>query len=634
MDPDTLTRLVAKARSYGLHSCSYCQAVLIGLTTLALPDRTDNNPESRDGNEPKWGSPDSPFYHKLRLCKFEFSQEIVDEAQLKCPLFKVRKQSPRRDHDGTRHLSTPYVTIRLKPFVCVVSTTNLEFDIRLPKDPGTSGTLIHPRIKSDRTFFRARQLMTKCLSEHGGCKQTGLAPSRLLDVTLDKTRLVDTGSIKNPVWAALSYCWGGPQKSQTTYLNVHDRYREVLLEDLPLTIRDAVYVCREIDIPYLWVDSICIIQEDKNHNNGIGESDKDEELRKMAGIYSGAVLTIAASCASSADRGFLQDRQAYIPAIALPVCFNGTYDIAQLVPGPYDIMDWLEIEPIERRAWTLQEQLLSSRMLSFTEFAMEWHCKSEHCGISVDENHRLSIAAGWLDDYPVGDWIWLVMEYTYRDLSNLEDRPIAIAAVAQDLVARRPDLAASDYAAGLWKPNLLGELTWFTVTGDSKRDTLPRLQGPSWSWISIPEIIRYTEPRFYIEPTASVLSVDIDLANSDFVYGAVKSGRLRLKGLISRQTHRMLPPWQRAKRTNCACQVLSSDRLKTPPINVFLFELGTEHDPMEGERKVGLALQSTGEPGEFVRVGSYVEVVDKTCGGLCTSCREGVTQEEKIIEII
>lgn len=133
MDTDTATRLVAKACSYGLHSCSYCQAVLIDLTPLALQDRTDNDPESRDGNDPKWIIPNPPFPHRLKLCKFEFPQEIVDETQLKCPLFEVRKQFPRRDPEDTRPLPTPYVKIDRRPFVCVVSTTRLKFDIRLPK---------------------------------------------------------------------------------------------------------------------------------------------------------------------------------------------------------------------------------------------------------------------------------------------------------------------------------------------------------------------------------------------------------------------------------------------------------------------------------------------------------------------
>ncbi|UZP32332.1 hypothetical protein NXS19_000148 [Fusarium pseudograminearum] len=642
MDPDTVTRLVAKARSYGLHSCSYCQAVLIDLTPLALPDRTDNDSGSRDGNEPKWGVRDSTFPYERRLCKFDFSQEIVDEAQLKCPLFEAKKLSPHRDPDDTRYGLTPYVTIRLQSFVCVVSSTDLEFDIRLPKEilslisnPGTSGTLIHPCIKSDRTFSRARQLLAKCLRGHNGCKQTGLAPSRLLDVTLGRTRLVDTGSIESPVWAALSYCWGGPQKSQTTYLNVKDRYREVLLGDLPLTIRDAVHVCRAMDIRYLWVDSICIIQETKSQNNESGESDKDKELRKMAGIFSGAVFTIAASCASSADRGFLQDRQAYMPGIALPVCVNDTYDTAQLVPFCYDTMDREDTEPIDGRAWTLQEHLLSSRMLSFTKFAMEWHCQDKHCGISLDENHSLGVPTAYFENYSIGDWISIVMEYTHRDLSNSEDRPIAIAAVAQEFAASsRKNLKASDYVAGIWKPNILEELMWFTNTRYSERDNMPRLQGPSWSWISNPEFIRYSSSRFEFEPTASVLSIDIDLVNPDFVFGAAKSGRICLKGLMSCHTRHMLPPRSDGRVNERSCQSILADRREMPPMDVFLIELGIQKDEMRWYNKFGLALQSTAEPGQFVRVGAYIEPVDKMCGGSCASCREGDTQEEKLVEIV
>lgn len=106
-------------------------------------------------------------------------------------------------------------------------------------------------------------------------------------------------------------------------------------------------------------------------DNQNGNSDKDRELPKMAGIYRGAILTIFAASASSADEGFLQDRDLYDSGLTRPVRLNGRYDIAQLLKRGYR---WVE-ESVDTRAWTLQEHLLPSRVLRLITDAIEWHCQ-------------------------------------------------------------------------------------------------------------------------------------------------------------------------------------------------------------------------------------------------------------------
>ncbi|KAL6918856.1 hypothetical protein FSST1_002882 [Fusarium sambucinum] len=597
-----------------------------------IPEADD--PGSRDVNELESRTLDGSLSSAMRFCRFQFSQDIIAEAQSKCPLFETQRPSRQGQGDKITTLLLRYFIVNLDPNRYDISFANIRLDIRHPKDLGMAGVPIHPCIRSDKTFSRARELLTTCLGEHEKCKKTGLAPSRLLDVTLGRTRLVNTKFMKDPVWAALSYCWGGPQHSQTTYLNLHDRYRQILLEDLPLTLRDAVYVCRQMEIQYLWIDSLCIIQEEKNNDVQKRESDKDRELRKMAGIFSGAVLTIAASCASSADEGFLQDRQQYEPAIGIPVCINGIYDMAQLVLPRQDIDDALEPEPIDSRAWTFQEQLLSSRMLSFTKHTMQWHYQSRDYNISQDELHFLSSSADYLVAYNEGTWVELVQEYCHRDLSNLEDRPIAIAAVAETFATNTTNFTTSDYVAGLWKTNILEELLWFPSRKDPKPDNLPKLQGPSWSWTSIPEMISYGRGVKF-EPKASLISIDVDLADPHFVFGAVKSGKLRLRGIISRHhTERMLPPLPDWTYRDDGCPRLHVDRHKTP-MEVFLLELGIRHGLTRMlTRSVGLALQSTGKLDQFVRIGIYTEDIYKHSRGCCIACQEIGTREERAVEII
>lgn len=98
-------------------------------------------------------------------------------------------------------------------------------------------------------------------------------------------KLVSTGSPKDPTWATLSYCWGTEQKAQTTRHNVHERCTTIQLCQLPTTPQDEV-----CPILFLWVDSICMIQDN--------EDDKWQGISKMAEVYQGLVIFSTASSSS------------------------------------------------------------------------------------------------------------------------------------------------------------------------------------------------------------------------------------------------------------------------------------------------------------------------------------------------
>ncbi|KAI1068252.1 hypothetical protein LB507_004270 [Fusarium sp. FIESC RH6] len=431
MDPSTSGFITQKALRYGLHSCSYCQAVLIDLTSLAHPGSQGDSVI-----EPKKASDDKNvllFYKDRIFHQFHFSQLTVSAASFTCPLFELLHETGSDDGDWFINLDLSSKRFGVHP--------SGSYHLRLPTEItsllpcfDSYGPPIDPRINTEETFANARKWLEKCLREHESCydksQQPAAPPSRLLDVRQDKTRLVSTEFLKDPTWAALSYCWGGPQDAQTTHLNVQERYQEIVFEDLPLTIRDGIHVCRQMHIPYLWVDSLCIIQTDSTSVKGGRESDKDRELRKMAWVFSGAILTISASCASSARDGFLQDREVLPPGIALPVRVNDTYDIAQVVRFPRDTFHF-EPEPVDSRAWIFQEQRLSRNTLNFRKQAMQWGCLSS--GTCFSQHDEYAFQRCRIDGYELG-WHALVEEYTQRNISNPRDRPVAIAAVAESFV--------------------------------------------------------------------------------------------------------------------------------------------------------------------------------------------------------
>jgi hypothetical protein len=157
--------------------------------------------------------------------------------------------------------------------------------------------------------------------------------------------------------------------------NIRQLHTEIDVKNLPQTIRDAIAVNRKMSIPYLWVDALCIVQDD--------EVEKAKEISRMQDIYSCSAVTIIASSTSGADEGFLslpEDTYLINPrrgAIVIPV---------RLAPRNFGTISFIDLnsgicyaenrEPISRRAWTTQEQLLAQRKLIFTKHnhTMTWSC--------------------------------------------------------------------------------------------------------------------------------------------------------------------------------------------------------------------------------------------------------------------
>ncbi|RBR07232.1 uncharacterized protein FIESC28_10731 [Fusarium coffeatum] len=556
MDSSTSELIAQKALRYGLHSCSHCRDLLIDLTPLTLPDTKDDtddlegdledtpgeclseDPDDDPGEEEFVSLFDNKvadlYYNDQLFHQFILPNKTVSEVAPSCPFFDLLDNIDVNSDAGFLSINLDFSSSRSQAprsssFPGSIYRLRIPSEITtLIKDFKSCGAPIHPCIKSDKAFSRARECLGQYLSDQSFNK-TDTPPSRLLDISQDKLRLVDTEYLHDPSWAALSYCWGGPQKAQTTHLNIQDRYREIIVEELPLTIRDAIHVCRQMHIPYLWVDSLCIIQTEDNAVEKGGKSDKDRELPKMAGIFSAAALTICATCASSAEEGFLQDREAWPPAIALPVRVNDTF----------------VREPVDSRAWVFQEQMLSNRTLNFRKHAMELSSGRVSSSFAQDDDYSFH------SDLEVGfgrRWIDLVMAYSGRHLSVLQDRPIAIAAVAEWFARTRDGdntLLASDYLAGMWKPDILQHLLWSAPSpidyGYDKQNIPTKMDGPSWSWTTISGPAVYHDPDVF-RHTATIISTSIELADPNFVYGAVKSGRIRLRGLITRSPQRTPPP--------------------------------------------------------------------------------------------
>ena len=141
-----------------------------------------------------------------------------------------------------------------------------------------------------------------------------------------------------------------------TTARLHPGSCNIVFKQLPKSIRDAIKVTEKLGYNHLWVDSLCIIQDN--------DEDKWLEIAKMPQIYNNAMVTIAAAVASSCDEGFLSRRQPLIPIIE-GITIEDEKD--QMHSGGMVEIDGSDCEtlPLDTRAWALQEALLSTRILEY-----------------------------------------------------------------------------------------------------------------------------------------------------------------------------------------------------------------------------------------------------------------------------
>jgi hypothetical protein len=156
-----------------------------------------------------------------------------------------------------------------------------------------------------------------CTGKHETCKASNpqFLPTRLIDVgcegeilrlvyTAHELRFIDRGD-SSLRYIALSYCWGSPTSPflKTEKISVRDRCRCILIDDMPAAFKDLVKLSRELGIRYLWIDALCIVQDD--------ETDWRTEAALMKDVYTNAYLTVATPSIESPHQVFLDRHSEY-----------------------------------------------------------------------------------------------------------------------------------------------------------------------------------------------------------------------------------------------------------------------------------------------------------------------------------
>lgn len=239
-----------------------------------------------------------------------------------------------------------------------------------PQQP-LAGRLVQDRADMDRL----RQWLQICDGTHPSSNkglELDLVSLRVIDTEEFRVREVETPC----QYACLSYVWG--KGSQTQYTTTTKDSLETLngLQgvDLPQTIKDAIKVAREAGLRYLWVDALCILQDDP--------TDKAKIISKMGPIYGGATLTIVASAGAEPHEGLPGMGTAHRP-VAQDIARIQGMTVAVGLHDPRQAIPDIDESVWSSRAWTFQERALSARSVYFTRSQMVFKCA--HSAIMLEE---------------------------------------------------------------------------------------------------------------------------------------------------------------------------------------------------------------------------------------------------------
>jgi hypothetical protein len=360
-------------------------------------------------------------------------------------------------------------------------------------------------------------VLQTCITKHKSCPSTRktLLPKRLLSFRRLPSKEISVRIQENQggegKYNALSYCWGSSQTCTTTLQTIGAYKQDIPWTLLPLTFRDAILFSLELGIELLWIDALCIVQDDTK--------DWEIESAKMADIYQNAFITLAATVSSSGSEGCFSMHHKPVREYKLNPGISQLEASSLLVRER--VKHWTvpptkmtaQSYPLLSRGWAFQEGYLSSRALHFSSQELVWECREEvlcECGgISsaskqhdrlllpnkTDLNHHaLSISnvergilKGELKTM-ADQWHSIVERYSALKLTQETDRLPALSGLAM-----RASSYLGKYLCGLWHDTFIDDLLWRVPMLDHGSGRSANYIGPSWSWASVNGSVKYWE---------------------------------------------------------------------------------------------------------------------------------------------
>lgn len=418
---------------------------------------------------------------------------------------------------------------------------------------------------SNATWSLISKWIHECRTRHPKCTKTTETvpwqPTRLLYVGNDQTPAlnlhISDRAIPAEPYLSLSHCWGKIQIKRLLTADMKSMIENIEIRDLPKTFRDAIAITRKLGVRFLWIDSLCIVQD--------SVEDWQTEALTMQDVYRYAQLNIAATGSTDGNGGCFVTRD---PLLVQSLHVNASWKGDS---GSYCISNsafWrhgVNRAPLNTRAWVLQERVLAPRTLHFGADQVYWECNEKNAcetfpdGVPasmIDETDTPRIQAaedasadgdgarlrcfseewfGLLRPDPAMKyydmWSNTVTAYTRCHLTYGTDKLIALSGVVKQF----QDLLQDEYLAGIWKRHLPYHLLWFKERPSlTQRATdSQNYRAPSWSWASVDgEIMDY--PISNIDGAKLLIQIkeiQTYAVNVDTT-GQCKGGLLRLRAFL------------------------------------------------------------------------------------------------------
>ncbi|KAH8679089.1 heterokaryon incompatibility protein-domain-containing protein [Tricladium varicosporioides] len=375
----------------------------------------------------------------------------------------------------------------------------------------------HDRDTSSEAIYQlVTHWMAICHSQHAGiCKSSQdeppPLPSRVIDVGLptgsgDPRLFISEGHRAH--YVTLSYCWGTSLNLRTELGTLESFQKSIPFQKIPKTIQDAVKVTKKLGIRYLWVDTLCILQD--------STEDWLREAKNIASVYRNSMLTIAAADAVDSDGGLFRPRKRlrtqpvrFAPRIS-PFRETSPDKTTFAFGDRQESNDAFRCQSqLDRRGWVLQEQLLSPRTLNYSSQEVYWECScllaSESYPAGIPKDHDRNFERRYFMELKMKIsatqapsnrarvhmlWQHLIELYSQRQLSFETDKLVALAGAANQVSKVLDDT----FLAGMWVKWLWRDLLWWTESKPvASRST--KFKAPSWSWASINGPISYKFPQ-------------------------------------------------------------------------------------------------------------------------------------------
>lgn len=410
---------------------------------------------------------------------------------------------------------------------------------------------------SEACLALAQDWLVRCLKNHVRCNARHqlkpYCPTRLVEILpfgSDKDiRIIQTNrTVPDGPYLTLSHRWGTAEFLRLEQRRLAKFEKGLDIAELPRTFRDAIVVTRRLGCKFLWIDSLCIIQDSPD--------DWSHEAGLMGEVYANSLCNIAATGSTTSDDGCFMERNASeVGGLVVSPKWTG------LNTTTFRIVDfglWEKLitsAPLNKRAWVVQERLLSPRVLHFGRTQLAWECRElDACetyadGLPAAQENSQSIIKGLDPDIDgkklqsMGDsqssrnlhayhlWNKIVTLYTTGDLTVASNKLVALSGLAKKMQIMLQD----EYLAGLWKVTLASDLLWMVMSG-KQANGLPstrtaQYRAPSWTWATLDGHV--TPGR----PNIDRILISIEEAVTDPLvrgnpFGEVTSGWIRLRGAL------------------------------------------------------------------------------------------------------